>query len=78
MESVKNDATPVEKKHQVDEIVCPACGHFTGVYERCPRCGTYLPKRASLKFFKFFFPCIGHFWSILFIFMGSQSRTHSH
>ncbi len=36
------------------DVICPACGHFAGVYEACPRCGTYIPKRMSIKFFKFF------------------------
>jgi len=73
MESVKNDATPVEKKHQVDEIVCPACGHFTGVYERCPRCGTYLPKRASLKFFKFFSLALAIF-GLFFLYLWARNQ----
>lgn len=38
---------------------CPACGHFAGVYENCPRCGTHLPKRTSLKFFKYFSLVLG-------------------
>lgn len=55
MESAKTEASnPIDNNIPVDTTVCPACGHFVGVYERCPRCGTYLPKRTSLKFFKFF------------------------
>ena len=55
MESAKTEATKsIDNNIPVDTTVCPACGHFVGVYERCPRCGTYLPKRTSLKFFKFF------------------------
>lgn len=55
MESAKTEATKSSDNNiPVDTTVCPACGHFVGVYERCPRCGTYLPKRTSLKFFKFF------------------------
>lgn len=34
--------------------LCSACGHFAGVYENCPRCGTYLPKRTTVKFFRYF------------------------
>ena len=36
-----------------DQTSCPACGHFAGVYEICPRCGTYIPKRMAVKIFKY-------------------------
>ena len=36
-----------------DQTYCPACGHFAGVYENCPRCGTYIPKRMAVKIFKY-------------------------
>jgi len=29
--------------------VCPSCNRFVGAYDRCPYCGTSIPKRISLR-----------------------------
>ncbi|NUM35088.1 MAG: hypothetical protein HUU50_11120 [Candidatus Brocadiae bacterium] len=52
-------STIQETLNKEQGTTCPACGHFAGVYENCPRCGTYLPKRTSLKFFKYFSLVLG-------------------
>ena len=49
----------MQEVNKTEETYCPACGHFSGVYEYCPRCGTYIPKRISIKFFKYFSLCLG-------------------
>lgn len=33
--------------------VCPSCNRFVGAYDRCPYCGTGIPKRISLRVLRY-------------------------
>ncbi len=46
------------QQEQPEEILCPHCGRFVGPMERCPHCGAKLPKRLSVRFFR---------WAALFL-----------
>jgi len=35
------------------ETVCPNCGRYVGAYEKCPYCGAPIPKRMSIKIFRY-------------------------
>ncbi|MBA7620064.1 hypothetical protein ES703_27407 [subsurface metagenome] len=35
------------------EVICPSCGRFVGIHEKCPYCGAAVKKRMTVRFFRY-------------------------
>lgn len=55
------------------ETVCPSCGRFTGVYEKCPYCGRSVYKRLSIRLIKVAALFMA-FTGLFFLYYASISR----
>jgi len=36
-----------------EEVICPSCGRFVGIHEKCPYCGAAVRKRMTVRFFRY-------------------------
>ncbi len=36
-----------------EEVICPSCGRFVGIHEKCPYCGAAVKKRMTVRFFRY-------------------------
>ncbi|HEY9069876.1 MAG TPA: hypothetical protein VIV61_06430 [Candidatus Ozemobacteraceae bacterium] len=72
--SQQSSQTPEQALYQ-RETTCPSCGRFVGVYERCPYCQAWTPKRLSIRIFKTFAVLTSTVGLLLLLFFARTIRT---